>query len=300
MSNTLPGGNMPAAEIDLPIALVERLLHEHHPDLAELPLTEVSHGWDNVLFRLGSELAVRLPRRAQAAELVANEQHWLPVLGPRLPLATPVPVRIGGPSGDYPWPWSVLPWFDGSPVWPDTPADQDATATALGRFLAVLHQPAPPAAPTNPYRGGPLATRDEVTRQRIDTLADHLDGDQILQRWEQAMTQPPWQGKPLWLHGDLHPMNVLAHDGRLRAVIDFGDITSGDPATDLAVGFSMFDGAARETFRRAADSPLRTVDDAMWARAEGWALSIGLAIMATSADNPTMFSLGEAMIAPTP
>ena len=94
-------------------------------------------------------------------------------------------------------------------------------------------------------------------------------------------------------------MNVLAHDGRLRAVIDFGDITSGNPATDLAVGFSMFDGAARETFRRAADSPLRTVDDAMWARAEGGP-SIGLAIMATSADNPTMFSLGEAMIAPTP
>lgn len=73
--------NMPAAEIDIDDGLVRRLLADQHPDLAALPLTPVANGWDNAIFRLGADLAVRLPRRQLAADLVVNEQRWLPEVG---------------------------------------------------------------------------------------------------------------------------------------------------------------------------------------------------------------------------
>jgi len=104
---------MPAAEIDIGDDLVRRLLAEQHPDLAALPLTLVANGWDNAIFRLGGDLAVRLPRRELGADLVVNEQRWLPQLAPRLPLPVPVPLRIGLPNGDYPWNWTVVAWHDG-------------------------------------------------------------------------------------------------------------------------------------------------------------------------------------------
>src|SRR5947199_9685209 len=100
---------MPAAAVDVDEPLVRSLLREQHPDLAGLPLQVAAFGWDNVVYRLGSELAVRLPRRAVAVPLVEHEQRWLPQLARRLPLPIPAPVRTGAPGRGYPWPWSIGP-----------------------------------------------------------------------------------------------------------------------------------------------------------------------------------------------
>ena len=106
----------PSAEVDVTVGLVRRLLRAQHPDLADLPLRVVANGWDNVTLRLGDDLAVRVPRRATAGQLVRNEQRWLPVLAPRLGVDAPVPVRIGVPADELPWSWSVVPWFTGAMV----------------------------------------------------------------------------------------------------------------------------------------------------------------------------------------
>jgi aminoglycoside phosphotransferase (APT) family kinase protein len=301
---TGPAAAMPAAEVEIDPALVRRLLAEQQPDLADLPLTELANGWDNVLYRLGDDLVVRLPRRRLAAELVLNEQRWLPVLAPRLPLAVPVPVRVGRPSGEYPWSWSIQPWIPGRAAAVSPDLDGPAAARDLGRFLAALHRPAPADAPANPYRGGPLAERREATDERLARFADRLDVDDLRRRWERALAAPPWSGPPMWIHGDLHAHNLLADRGRLVAVIDFGDITAGDPATDLAVAWSLLEPADHEAFRRAADrrepgADARPIDDAMWHRAEGWALSVGLAILAHSADGPAMEAMARRMLRPT-
>jgi aminoglycoside phosphotransferase (APT) family kinase protein len=83
----------PTADIIIDLPMVLALLQEQHRDLAELPLTEIGEGWDNKLFRLGSELLVRMPRRAASAALIEHEQRWLPSLSRRLPLPVPVPLR---------------------------------------------------------------------------------------------------------------------------------------------------------------------------------------------------------------
>jgi len=149
----------PEAEIAIDTALVRALVAEQHPDLALAPLVDVGEGWDNRLFRLGSDLVVRLPRRAASAELIDHELRWLPQLAPRLPLAVPAIQRAGRPGAGFPWNWSIASWVPGDPALHVPPRDLRATAAALGAFLRALHQSAPQDAPRNPWRGVPLADR---------------------------------------------------------------------------------------------------------------------------------------------
>lgn len=271
---------------------MRRLLLAQHSDLAELPLRVVAAGWDNVLARLGDDLVVRLPRRALAAELVAHEQRWLVELAPRLPLPIPVPVRIGVPGEGFPWAWSVCPWFDGASAAVAPLAGSSAAATTLAAFLVALHRPAPAAAPRNPFRGVPLAARDRLVRGYVDALGTEIDRAAVERCWSAACALPAYDGPPLWIHGDLHPGNLVVRDGALAAVVDFGDVTAGDPATDVAVAWMLFDAPTRARFRAA----LRGVDDVTWQRAAGNALAHGLASLARSGDAPWLATVGRRTI----
>ena len=269
------------------------LLAEQFADLADLDLVEPASGWDNAIFRLGHDLTVRLPRRALSAELVEHEQRWLPALAERLPLPIPVPLRFGRPSFGYPWRWSVCPWFAGDPATRVPPDDAISSAATLGAFVGALNQPAPRDAPANPYRGIPLARRTERLHSALDALGTTIDGSSVRALWSDLVNTPPWVAPPVWLHGDLHPGNVLVHDGQIAAVIDFGDLTAGDPATDLAVAWMLFPPEARPRFRAAAGG----CDDDTWARARGWALALSVAYIAGSADNPEFTDLGQQVVA---
>jgi aminoglycoside phosphotransferase (APT) family kinase protein len=280
---------MPAAEVDVDEDLVHALLAAQHPDLADRPLRLLANGWDNVSYRLGGDLVVRLPRREVAAVLLEHEQRWLPALAPRLSLPIPAPVRVGRPQGAYPWSWSVVPWWPGR-IAASTPiADPAAEARRLGAFTAGLHRPAPADAPVNPVRGGPLHERAFAVEERLERLAAVVDAKAVHRRWEQSVAAAPWSSPPVWLHGDLHTANLLVDDGAISAVIDFGDITGGDPATDLAVAWMLFEADDRETFRQACG----TSDDDTWQRARGWALHFALAFLAHSADNALMAGIGR-------
>jgi aminoglycoside phosphotransferase (APT) family kinase protein len=286
-------GPRPAAEVDVTEDLVRRLLAAQHPDLAGLPLTLADSGWDNVIFRLGDQRAVRLPRRAAAVPLVAHEQRWLPELAPRLPLPIPAPERVGLPGAGYPWPWSVLPWFPGATALATPPTDLGATADALGRFLAALHRPAPPEAPVNPFRGRPVASCTDRVHDRLDQLGPLVDRGALLAVLADAVAAPVFAGPPVWLHGDVHPGNLVVADGALAAVIDFGDLTAGDPASDLAVAWMLFPPALRPRFVAATGHD----DPALWRRARGWAVNLGLAILAHSAEHPGFATLGHTTLA---
>ncbi|MEV4139816.1 aminoglycoside phosphotransferase family protein [Dactylosporangium sp. NPDC049742] len=282
----------PAAEVAVSESLVAALVRTQHPDF-DGPLRLVANGWDNAVYRLGATWSVRLPRRAVAVPLLVNEQRWLPRLAPRLPVPVPVPAAVGEPAGSYPWPWSINPWLPGHPATTVPVPERVTFAADLAHTFAALHVPAPADAPPNAFRGVPLSDRTEPVRER---LAGGGFPAGLAAAWEEALDAPPWTGPPVWLHADPHPANLLAgDDGRLAALIDFGDLTSGDPATDLAAAWMVFDAAGRAVFREtyATLAPLEdATDDATWRRARGWALSIGSAIAASSADNPAMAAIG--------
>lgn len=281
----------PAAEVDIDEALVRALLAAQRTDLAALPVRVVANGWDNTVVRIGDEWMARLPRRAAAADLIVHEQRWLPVLAPLLPIAVPVPEFTGSPSEDYPWTWSVGRWLPGRSAAAAPPLDPAATADLLGAFVHALHRPAPPDAPANPYRGVALAERAAAVEGRVAALADGIDATRTLATWHELLHTEPWDGPPLWLHGDLHPSNMLTLDGRLSAVIDFGDLTAGDPATDMAVAWMLFDAPHRERFRLAAE-----IDERTWRRAAGWALNLSLAYL-TGDDSTSMPAIGRTTLA---
>jgi aminoglycoside phosphotransferase (APT) family kinase protein len=278
----------PQAEFEIEAALVKELLATQHPDLATLPLQLFEAGWDNMMFRLGDALALRLPRREAAAPLILNEQRWLPELAPGLPLGVPAPLRIGEPGCGYPCYWSVQPWFPGEPADLELPrADQGAV---LGDFLRTLHQPAPPDAPTNEFRGVPLQDRAPVMTQRLEhlRLTSDVITDEIEAGWAEALAAAPFE-EPVWLHGDLHPRNVLADGGALVAAIDWGDITSGDPATDLAAIWMLLPEASA---RREAWLHYGAGDVDLVARSRGWAISFASMLCALD-DDPRHVAVAE-------
>lgn len=284
---------MPPAEVVIEPSLVRDLLTQQHPDLAPLPLTPVGNGWDNQLYRLGDDLLVRLPRRSASAPLIEHEWRWLPELARRLPLDVPVPRRRGRPGCGYPWAWTVTSWQQGNTWARRPPDDLGAAARRLGAFLGALHTPAPSDAPPNPYRGIPLAQRSATVQERLTQLGDQVDAVALSAIWDSAVRAPGWPGPPLWIHGDLHPSNLVVRGGRLSAVIDFGDLTAGDPATDLAVAWMLFPPPERVVLRRASREQPGGVDDATWARARGWAMALGLVFLGTSQDAPDMGAIGR-------
>jgi aminoglycoside phosphotransferase (APT) family kinase protein len=272
---------MHADEIDIDVALVRRLLAEQFPEWTGLPLHRVEpDGTVNAIFRLGDDLALRLPRRGGSTTPGGTEFDWLPRLASMLPLEIPIPVAQGRPSRDYPWFWDVHTWVDGE-IAPVEAIDPIAAARDLARFVAALQQVDPAGAPQG--RGIPLAQRDVGMRHWFDSF--HGD-PAVHEEWKRALAAPPWDGPPVWHHGDLDVRNWLVREGRIRAVIDWGSMGVGDPACDVMVAWKLHSREARDAFRKALPT-----DDATWQRARGWALSQAVAALAyyTPANNPALY-----------
>ncbi len=303
--------HVPEADIDVTAELVRRLLDRQAPAISDGDVVLVANGWDNAIFRLvapdGTRRSVRLPRRAVAADLIRNEQRWLgelaDVIEDEVPeLSVPRPLVIGQPSEEYPYPWMVMSWMPGETATDHPPADAVAAGTVLGKLSGALHRSsAPPDAPTNRFRGVGLAARAPMLATGLQACVHLLRSgwgiarEDVERTWSELETTPVWAGSPRWLHGDLHPSNLLTENGSIVAVIDFGDLCQGDPASDLAVAWMLFgaDRPGRDAMRSAAG----WIDDDTWRRGRGWAIALGLAIAANSSDRPAFQSLALAAVA---
>ncbi|MBO2451865.1 aminoglycoside phosphotransferase family protein [Actinomadura barringtoniae] len=268
---------MTHTETEITADLVRDLLRDQHPDLADRPVRLGARGWDNQLWRLGDDLAVRLPWATQSAdELLLKEHTWLPTLAPRLPLPIPVPQRLGEPSPRFPRPWLITTWVPGDPA-DQVPSSHPNSATVLAAFLTALHQPAPDQAPASHDRGGPLAAHSHGFAMQLAEATDRgliPDLPAVRAVWEDAVAAPTWTGPPLWVHGDLHPANVLTTNGTISGVVDFGALFAGDPSIDLAAAWTLLPDETREAFHAAYQPP---PDPAILRRARGWAAGRALA-----------------------
>lgn len=264
--------NDPQTEnVNIDVALVRRLVASQFPQWSDLPIKPVEFGgWDNRTFHLGDRMTVRMPSAAPYALEVEKEQTWLPKLAPHLPLPIPTPLGRGVPAEGYPWPWSIYGWIEGEVATPARIADMSEFASKLAEFLNALYRVdasgGPPPGLHNWYRGGPLTVWDDDTQRAIEVLGDRIDTTAVTEVWETALTAT-WDGPPIWFHGDVAPGNLLVREGRLSGVIDFGTSGVGDPACDLVIAWTLFEGESRDVFRSAMP-----FDEGTWARARGWAL----------------------------
>lgn len=262
---------MHADEAHIDELVVRQLLCAQFPHWANLPLSPVdSAGTDNAMYRLGGDLAVRIPRIHWAVESLQTEQRWLGRIAPHLPVASPVPVGLGTPAEGFEWPWSVCRWVAGKNPVVGQLADPIGLARDLAGFITALRAIAPADGPAA-RRGSPLAEQDEEVRAALAELNGLIDVRSTTAAWEQALRIPVYSGPPMWFHGDLSPFNILTIQGRLTGVIDFGLMGVGDPSVDLIPAWNLLPAPAREQFRTALE-----VDDAAWVRGRGRALSIAL------------------------
>lgn len=267
---------MHAGEIDTDVALVRRLLAGQFPQWADLAIDPVaSYGTDHDIYRLGDELAARLPRIGWATAQAAKEAEWLPKLAPHLPLGVPVQLAMGQPAEGYPFEWSVYEWLPGENA-NGTIDDLVQAAVDLAAFVNALRRVDVTGAHPRHRgaRGAPLEELDEYVRRSIAELGDRVDGASALRSWEESLAAPQWHGEEVWVHGDLLPGNLLVVGGRLSAVIDFGGLNVGDPACDLQPAWNVFVGDSRMRYRAELE-----VDDASWLRGRGWALAQAVAAL---------------------
>ncbi|WP_330239261.1 aminoglycoside phosphotransferase family protein [Streptomyces sp. NBC_00525] len=261
----------PDGRAGIDAALVERLIAAQFPQWTGLPVVPVEvDGWDNRTYRLGDAMTVRLPTRDWYAPAVEKEHHWLPRLAPSLPVPVPPVLALGAPGEGYPFPWSVRRWLPGGTAARERIGDLPGFAVAVAGFVRALQgcdaAGGPAAGPHSFHRGASPARYDEETRGCLAAAADRVDAAGAAAVWEAALAAE-WQGAPAWFHGDLAAGNLLVRDGELAAVIDFGTCGVGDPACDLVIAWTLFDGESREAFRDAVCQ-----DPGTWARARGWAL----------------------------
>ncbi len=227
-------------------------------------------GTVNAVFRVGDDLAARLP-------LAAEIQDWnidcaLAALAGRLPLDTPTVLGTGEPDHGYPLRWSLHTWVPGERWRLDRVEDPAAAAVKLAEFLNTLHHIDPATLQCPPLLDGhaaPLVPTDLEGRARA-VRSEAFDTTQARAIWEAAMAAPAWDGPATLIHWDLLPGNVLVRDGQLAGIIDWGALTTGDPARDLIAAWTLFRREARTAFRAAVEA-----DDATWARAKGWVFTLG-------------------------
>lgn len=265
-------------ETPVDLALAGRLVAIEFPEWSDLPLTPAGGGTDNIMFRLGADLLLRVPRTPGTAAALVKEQTWLPRLAPYLPVRIPEPVAAGRPVAGFPHRWAVYRWIQGTEPSPGTVEDWPSFGRALAEFVRALRAADSMGACRSPglnfYRGQRFADRPAWTYDVLADCADLPDEDTDLAHSRAVIDAADAAGsphlRPTWLHGDLRPANLLAHDGRLAAVIDFGALSIGDPTAEHAAVWDL-PRAAREAYRGAL-----SVDDATWLRAAAWSLLIGL------------------------
>jgi aminoglycoside phosphotransferase (APT) family kinase protein len=278
---------MSQSKLEINTLLAKRLVASQFPNWKDLPIYPVaSSGWDNRSFHLGDEMLIRIPSSADYALQVEKEHYWLPKLSGSLPLKIPTPLRLGYPDHGYPWNWSIYSWIDGASACLKNIKDLNDFASALAQFLKAFESIdaslGPPPGLHSFYRGSPLKTYNTEVRRAIEALQNKTDSKALTAIWEQALASEN-EKKPVWVHGDLSPGNLLVADGKLVAVIDFGQLTVGDPACDLVIAWNLFFKESRALFRKSLD-----LDEKTWMRAKGWALWKAL-IAAAGFVNPGNF-----------
>ena len=288
-----------------PVA-VGHMLREQFPNLSDLPLEPFqSAATDNVVYRLGTDLLVRLPQSSSAADQVAKDARWLPQLAPHLSVEIPTVVGEGRPTDLFPWPWSVQKWIDGSDAGSGAARDRIEVAAVLGTVVQEIRRVDTAGAPTpsaaNSFRGAPLATRDDHVRHAarfIEQMGSNnrftagIDVARAMRIWQSAVDAAPWGGPPVWIHGDLIPGNILMHGTELAALIDFGCAAVGDPAGDIMAAWTLFQGEARKEFLARTH-----VDDDTHARARGWAAYVGITAMPYHHDtNPSFCAFARGIL----
>jgi aminoglycoside phosphotransferase (APT) family kinase protein len=278
-------------------ALVGKLIAEQFPEFAHLNIQPVKiQGHDNRTFRLGPDMLVRMPTEESYALKVPKEQTLLPQLKPHLSVPIPIPLKMGNPSKDFPFPFSIYKWLEGESANSLDLNDHnlEAIALELAKFLKELQSieslEGPEPGLHNWYRGAHISVYDEGSRTQIAQLDGIIDSNKALKLWD-AACQTKWSNDSVWIHGDFATGNILMQNGKLSGIIDFGGLGIGDPACDLVIAWTFLKGKSREIFIKEM-----SLDADTWLRAKAWALWKATYEVCNSQDKTNSYALKQGQV----
>ncbi len=267
-------------------ALVEEVVRAQAPDLDVAELTYVGAGWDHEVWRCG-DVVLRFPHQDDVRELAARKAQVLAQLAGRLPCGCPAPTHLGEASARYPARFVGYRWLAGNMPARLRLSDEERALAAepIARSLKALHamsldevkhwgvEPADIE--------GELALRTENAQLRAEQLSSSKYAT-LAREAADAMLSIPAEvtdsGRRL-VHGDLHAGQLLFDDERrFVGIIDWDEVSIGDPAYDLLLVYAFLPRAARAPFWRCYGS-FEGKD-----RARHLAVSYGLAILAQAVD----------------
>jgi aminoglycoside phosphotransferase (APT) family kinase protein len=271
------------AEVKVDEALVVQLLASRFPEFAGRPCRRIGEGWDCSAWLVDDEWVFRIPRRQLGADCLANEIRVLPSVADRLPSPVSTSVFVGQPTDGYPWVFAACRLILGESACDADLTDQQTVLLAgqLGSFLRALHafgadEAATLGAMPDTYARLESSRRCSKAREAMTQAAESgllSTTDELCRVIEEIEDRQPRPRTHCLVHGDLCSRHVMTEPGRLTGVIDWGDIHVGDPAVDLAVGWSMFAADARSEFCAAYGPMDRNTRDLAVMRAIGHSLS---------------------------
>lgn len=252
---------------------VKKIIATQFPEYSHLSINEVEQqGHDNRTYRLGNDMLIRMPTADVYALKVSKEQKLLPQLAKYLTIAIPEPIKMGVPSIDYPYPFSLYKWINGRSAncLQIEGKALEAIAFELVKFLkelqAIRGVDGPHPGQHNWWRGDRIQVYDKDARKQISYLEDIIDAKAALDLWEKACLTK-WEKEPVSIHGDFASGNILIQNDKLSGVIDFGGMAIGDPACDLVIAWTYLSNKARDIFVNEM-----ALDQNTWLRARAWAL----------------------------
>ena len=269
MTQIISHGKIPVQEVQISEALIIELLENINVGVRSLRL--LGEGYDNMIFLINDSYLIRLPRRQVADQLIQNEQAFLKKHGKSLRIAVPKVLHAGKPGDTYPFHWSITNFLLGETAANEKPNSGEVEKFAL--FLKDLHSLENKGMSHNPHRSTPLTNRVEDMASKMSELksSTELITPAIENIWAEALTEPRVEQETI-IHGDLHGRNILLYNSRFFGIIDWGDVCSGDPATDLASVWMLFQAPEdRQRFFEIYDASSSDIK-----RAKGWAVFFGV------------------------
>lgn len=232
------------------------MIESQFPALSGKTVERIGYGWDNTVFRVGSETVFRFPRRKVAIDLLKREWRILPQLAERVSIPFSRPLHLGKASPDFPASFLGYSYLPGR--YPIGLSDEQRvrSSSALAVFLRQVHAfPTETAlecgAPSDHRNLLDMESRKLKMLEWLPRLAAHMRDDEYcsLRRYLTEGGAKLAAGKKVFLHGDLHFKNMLVDDsGLISGIMDWGDMNVGHPACDLNIAYSFLPSHARERF----------------------------------------------------
>jgi aminoglycoside phosphotransferase (APT) family kinase protein len=230
-------------------AIVDRLF----PEVEVRTLEPVEGGWTSSTYRLNEEWIVQVPTSASAGERIRAQIGFLAELAHELSALVPVPERISVDPPAMAYREIAGVPFDRAPdgIWPER----------LGRFLYDLHLTPPEfvglrGTTASAVRAG-LARMLETMRARVLPLLEPDERVRFGDAFDRFLDDDErWRFAPCLTHGDIGPEHVLVTPaGDLAGVIDWEDLSVGDPVVDHAWVLNAVPGIGERVLAAYGGSP---------------------------------------------